>query len=449
MLPKTPRCLRQWAMGARCGRLRCWIAGCLVLFSSVAMAGSAPSGEEYSYGRFDFPTCVRYAFTHSEAFLKNRIQIQLKSTDLKDAHSDLLPTLTVTTRYYVKRPTGYEDRNPFSVDFSMANWNPYLALLKMKSQGLMVDMARLNHFDKLATGVREIALLFFAIDVQDRTLKASRQVLALHRNKLNYGESLSQQGRMDAVSLRTMANQARQQSLKVKEVEKEREHNVAKLKLLLGYHPDYHLPLDTRDAADQIFGGFNGRGISFAEIEAENWELKMAAKKEQLQSCAVTGSYVAILPQPMFLLEGLSNQVDRSSGVNISVGLNYTLWDGFKRVRDIKRQKQNAQLARIEREQLAGKLYGSYRKALDDIEVSAERESLRREEAKISELSEEKSYVQYKAGEVPLDSYLDNKIRRLETSIQSINALQQRAGVLLELATMAGGLNRYNGRIGY
>ncbi|MEW6350910.1 MAG: TolC family protein [Thermodesulfobacteriota bacterium] len=419
------------------------------MFSSLATAASPPASEERAYGQFDFPTCVRYAFTHADAFLKNRIQIQLKSVDLKDAHADILPTLTVTTRYYLQRPEGFEDRNPFSVDFSMANWNPYLALLKIKSQGLMVDVARLNHFDKLSSGVREIARLFFAIDLQDRTLKASRQSLAMYRNKLNYGESLSQQGKMDAVALRTLANQARQQSLRVKEIERDKEDNVAKLKVLLGYHPDYHLPLDTRDAVDQILAGFNGRGVTFADVQAENWQLKMAAKKEQLQGCAVTGSYVAILPQPMFLLEGLSNQVDRSSGVSISVGLNYTLWDGFKRVRDIKRQKLNAEIARIERDNLSKELYTSFRKILNEIETSAERESLRREDAKLSELSEEKAYVQYKAGELPLDSYLDHKIKRTEASIQAISALQQRVGALLELATMAGGLNRYNGRIGY
>ncbi len=449
MLPRMPRCLRQWAVSACCSWLGCWMAGCLVLCSSVAVAGSAPSGQEYSYGQFDFPTCVRYAFTHSDEFLKSRIQIQLKSADLKDAHADLLPTITVSTAYYILRPKDQQDSNPFSVNFSMANWNPYLALMKMKSQGLMIDLARLSHFEKLATGVRDIARLFLTIDIQDRTLKASRQVLALYRNKLNYGESLSRQGKQDPITLRTLANQARQQGVKLKEIENERADNIARLKFLLGYHPDYHLPLDTRDAANQILGGFNGRGISFAEVQSENWALRMAAKKEQLQGCAVAGAYVALLPQPSLVFEGLSNQVDRTSGVSIALGVSYTVWDGFKRMRDIKRQKMNAQLSEIERDQLSRQLFATYRKTLKEIEVSAERESLRREEANVAELAEEKAYVEYKAGDMPQDVYLDKKIQRTEASILAISALQQRVAALLELATMAGGLNRYNGRIGY
>jgi hypothetical protein len=97
----------------------------------------------------------------------------------------------------------------------------------------------------------------------------------------------------------------------------------------------------TRDAANQILG-FNGL-VTFAEIQGGNMPLKILAKKEQLQSNMTTGAYLALIPKPVFVLEDVQNQVDRTSGFNLALGLDYTVWDGFKRVRDIKRQKLKAE----------------------------------------------------------------------------------------------------------
>ncbi len=444
-----PRTLRQWVDSARCKMWGCCVLVCLLLISSGAAAGSAPSPAEDSYGQFDFPTCVRYALVHSDQFLKNRIQIQIKSMDLKDAHADLWPTVSIQTQYYLVAPPD-TITSPLTYNITMTNWNPFAALLKIKTQGLMVDMARLSHFDKLAAGVRDIAKLFINIDVQKKNLKAAQQIAALSRNKVSYGESLAQQGgKMDPLELTKLATTARQNSIKVKDTEKDLAESIGKLKAILGYHPDYYLPLDTRDTVNQILAGFNGRGISFPEIESENWSLKISAKKEQVQSCAVTGAYVALLPQPSMVFQGNNNQVNAVNGLTASFGFNYILWDTFKRVRDIKRQKLNTRLANLEREELAVQLYQSYSGYLKDIDITAEKESLKREESKLAELVEDKTYVQYKAGDIPMDVYLDKKIARVETSMAAVTALQQRVNALLELATLAGGLNRFNVRINY
>jgi len=74
---------------------------CVVVWSAHATAGSSQKPE--SYGYFDFPTCLRYALVHSETFLKNRLEIQVKSVDVKDAHAEVLPTIQLVTRYYFAR----------------------------------------------------------------------------------------------------------------------------------------------------------------------------------------------------------------------------------------------------------------------------------------------------------------------------------------------------------
>ena len=294
-----------------------------------------------SYGYFDFPTCVRYALVHSEDLTKNRIDIQLASIDLKDAHSEILPTLQVTTRYYLVRTFNVNDPNAnnWNVQFVMLNWNPYLALLKIKSKSTMVDIAKISHFDKISDATANIARLFYGIHTLEKSIRGSKQILALVQDKLNFGKSMNDQGKMDPLELQALQNNYRSQQIKIRSLENELQDNVSQLKAIIGYHPDYYLPLDTRDAANQILNGFRSNWITFTDIQGSNLQLKISAKKEQVQSNSVTGAYVALVPQPQFVFQQDTNTPNATSGLNMAIGVDYKLWDGFERVRDIRRQK--------------------------------------------------------------------------------------------------------------
>jgi outer membrane protein len=418
---------------------------CLLCFPFISQAGSEPIRPQ-AYGYFDFPTCVRYALVHSEDFLKTRIDIQFRSADLKDAHAELLPSLEIITRYYLARA---DQGNPMSVDIYTNSWDPFLALLKIKSYGILVDIGKLNHHEKIADNIAKMAKVFYRIHVLERTIRARRQILALHQNRINYGKSRLEQGAYDSLTLRSLQNSARGERMKIAGLEREKKEKVSELKALMGYHPDFDLPLDTRDAANQILNGFNGNLVTFATVQGQNLSLKVLAKQEQLQSNKVTGSYVALVPKPLLTVEGLDNIVDRTSGLNVSIGLDYTLWDGFRKVREIKKQKMRAEQLRIDRSQLSQKLYLSFKGLRGEVEGSGEQEGFYREQAKLAELSEEKAFLSYKAGNLPYDDYITRRMERVEAEISSVGSAEGKVNALIDLATIAGGLNKYNAAISF
>ena len=176
-----------------------------------------------------------------------------------------------------------------------------------------------------------MAKLFYQIHTLEKSIRIRRQVLALNQDKVNYGSSRNEQGSLDPIQVRLWDNNLRGARLKLRRLDKEREQRITELKALMGYPPDFHLPLDTRDAANQILGGFNGQFVTFADVQGGNLGLKIAAKKEQVQSNLVTGSYLALVPRPTLLVEDIGNQVDRTSGFNFAVGVEYSIWDGFRR----------------------------------------------------------------------------------------------------------------------
>jgi outer membrane protein TolC len=280
-------------------------------------------------------------------------------------------------------------------------------------------------------------------------VRARKQMLALRREKVTYGKSRIDQGAVDPLQVRLWSNTVRGERLQVRALQDKLQARIAELKVLMGYHPDYHLPLDTRDAVNQILTGFNGQLVTFADIQGMNFSLKILAKKEQLQSGRVTGSYVALLPKPIVLLESLSGQQDRASGFNFAIGLDYVMWDGFARVRDIKRQKMIARQLKIDRRQLSRDLYNHYRRLTALLDLSGQREGFHREQAKLSELSEERSLLRYKSGDIPYEVYLESRISKVDANLAAMGIRESRVNALIDLATLAGGLNRYNARIRY
>jgi outer membrane protein TolC len=422
-----------------------WAVLCIIGLPVLGWAGPGRDLAPSSYGYFDFATCVRYALVHSDVLLKSRIDIQIKSLDLKDSHSEIVPTFQVVTRYYLARAG--DDQSPLNVQFTMTHWNPYLAILKIKNGNILVDIAKIAHRKKISDGISEIAKIFLQIDLIKKKIRAYKQRAALALNKVNYGQSKGERGVIDPLEVRIWKNVLRGERLRIKELKQEKEDQVAALKALMGYHPDYHLPLDTRDAMAQILSGFDGRLVTFGQIQSRNWELKLAAKKEQLLSNMVTGSYVALIPQPLLVVEDFNNQQDRASGFNLALGLNYDLWDGFRKVRRIAKRKMESRQAFIDRKEMSRELYTAYRTIQGQLGLTGEREAIAREQNSLAELSEERAIIKYKAGDLGYDRYTDSRLEKVAASLKSVEMAHAKAVALVNLADLSGGLSTFNPRI--
>lgn len=420
-----------------------------LFFVSAVQAGPAPELKPSTYGYFDFATCVRYALTHSKDFLRNRLDIQVRSLDLKDAHAEIMPTVKIETLYFIDRASRGDEDSPFGVTITATQWNPYLALLKVRSKEIVVDMAKLAHADKINKGVADMAKTFYRIHLLKKQIRAGKEVTALLQRKIDFGATRIDQGGLDELTVRMWKNTRRGEQLEIARLEKKLEAEIANLKLLMGYHPDYHLPLDTRNAVNQVLGGFKGNLIAFSDIQGRNLNLQLKAKREQLQSNEITGAYVALLPQPKLQADALANQPDRTSGFNLAVGVEALIWDGFRRVRDIKRKKMVARQLNIDRHQLSRNLYNQYRALQSQLDVVAEQESFFRERTRLAEMQEQKAFFTFKSGEGTFDLYMDAKVQRARNNAEYVGVSRDRVMALIDLATLAGGLNKYNAGIGF
>jgi outer membrane protein TolC len=155
------------------------------------------------------------------------------------------------------------------------------------------------------------------------------------------------------------------------------------------------------------------------------------------------------VPQPQFVFQQDTNTPNATSGLNMGVGVDYKLWDGFKRVRDIRRQKLMAQKYNLDREKLSQQLYMKFKKIKSGLGLSNEKEGLSREQAKLADLAEEKALSNYRSGLIDYNNYVDQRIKKTEAHLEVAQSVQSRVNDLIDLATISGGLNKHNAAIRY
>ena len=134
-----------------------------------------------------------------------------------------------------------------------------------------------------------------------------------------------------------------------------------------------------------------------------------------------------------------------------------------------------AEQAKIERGERSTDLYSKFKSLLGSLQMCSAKDSFVREKIAVSELNEEKAFLLYKQGNtsgqsftrgpgrmpgnsqardqgLPTDLYgyyLDRRVDTTEAQLDSITNVQDRVVALIDLASLAGGLERYNARIRY
>jgi hypothetical protein len=104
---------------------------------------------------------------------------------------------------------------------------------------------------------------------------------------------------------------------------------------------------------------------------------------------------------------------------------------------------------KADRDLLSKRTYNTFKRLRGELEVFNEKLAVERESVRIAELDEERALLQYKASQIPYDVYIQKRISKVDAYANSINSFQERVQALIDLATIAGGLNRYNARIQY
>jgi outer membrane protein TolC len=198
-------------------------------------------------------------------------------------------------------------------------------------------------------------------------------------------------------------------------IKRSQEQTLKQLKAFLGLKTE-PVNLDFRDARRQVLGSFDPATASFEQAKEVSYNLKIIKLQHEIQGYHVLLAKAKILPDFLFNTQTPDplSLTSNPRGMFVGFGLQVPVWDGFKRFREVSRQKATLKQIESETETREGDLVTSWEAGKTDILVAENFMKLAQSQEELCRLKERQVEVQYHSGNVQLPAYLDARKACLE-----------------------------------
>ncbi len=357
-----------------------------------------------------FEEAVKIAITQSPYFTKSSLEIDIRRLDEADSRYGLVPPLTFRTYYYVNRPTGAGYGHPYSFSFSTDPYNPLGAYFTLQAQKLVTQVATMKHLILISKGLESLGNIYLELDFlhklaacQKDLIQVARENLTYLENRLNIGTATSLEVKMARQQLELAQGEQEGIALSLK-------RSLNGLKNFLGLQSTQDCTPDLRDSRRQVLGSFDPHTASVEQAKNRSYELKALEIHKQLQAYNIRLAISKVFPTILFNTQTPDPlNTNTSYGLYVGLGLEIPVWDGFKRVRDISRQKATLKQIDAQKTEKEIGLEDKWLNLLGGVQEKSV--SLKNAQAleNLARLKAHQSDVRYQSGGVPLTVVLDSR----------------------------------------
>jgi outer membrane protein TolC len=193
------------------------------------------------------------------------------------------------------------------------------------------------------------------------------------------------------------------------------------LKAFLGLKPTLGVTMNLKEVKRQVFGQFEPAAASLDQTKSRSYELKMLEIKKRLQEFNILLAKTKLLPTVQFgvtMPDPLSSTVAR--GFYVFGGLEVPVWDGFKRLRNISRQKTLLRQYGSEKQSKEVDLGGKFQGFVEEVRAAALARKLALSQEELARLKERQAEIHYQSGGEPLTVFLEARKAALEAQKNAI-----------------------------
>ena len=394
------------AMLVMAGGVMCWCRPAQGADQGPVAQTSAPTPGS----PLTFEEAVKIAITQSPYFVKSSLDIDIRRLDETDSRYAMVPPLTFRTYYYVNRPSGLGYGHPYSLSFSTDPYNPLGAYFTLQAQKLFTQVAILKHLKSISKGLEGLGGIYLELDILHKVAACQKDLVQVARENLTYLENRMNIGTATSLEVK-MARQQLELALGEQEgIALSLKRSLNGLKNFLGLQSTQDFTPNFRDSRRQVLGSFDPATATLEQAKQRSYELKAIEIHKQLQTYNIRLAIAKVFPTILFNTQTPDPlSVNTGYGLYVGFGLEIPVWDGFKRVRDISRQK--AVLRQIGAEK-AEKESGLEDKWFDLLGVVQEKSvALKNAQAleNLARLKAHQSDVRYQSGGAPLTAVLDSR----------------------------------------
>jgi len=391
----------------------------------------------------DFDDCVKLALRQSPFFFKSSLEIEVRRLDEADSKSDFLPSLFFSSRYYLVRP-----RDPFATNqrdyylaMSTGKYNPLTAYLSLKAKKVITKISILGHMKAISLGLKRLGEAFLKLDAAERLAQLQRNSHDLAKESLLYARERQKLGEIISLEVQIASLEEAVKQAERETVAASQAQTREAIQQFLGLEPDQPLSLDLHQTRGQVLGGFDPAQASLEKVRERDFDVRIRQLAQELQSWKVTEAKMEFVPDFDFKLETPDpTSSNRNEGAYFSIMCRFPIFEGFKRARDIKRQRTKLRQVASEEGQTTTELTQEWRQAEENFRVAAAALKVAEAKAKLAEMKERQAETIYRAGGENFSVFLEARQDRVKAQKEAVQAALDHDLAVLELRYLSGDL---------
>jgi outer membrane protein TolC len=364
-------------------------------------------------GPVDFDTAARLAIRQSPLLTKSNLEIKIRRLDEKDSLSDLLPSLNFRTQYFVTDASvnGTSLYSRYSLNFTTGAYSPWQAYFSLQAQKLITRIAILNHFRVISQGLTQLGTLFLQLDTLTKMAQVQHELIQLAEKKLQFMQERQKIGQGSPLEIKVASQELTATKLVRKQLLDTKAKSEKTIRTYLGWPPDQELHLDLAASRPQILGDYEKNVPQCEEVSpGDTLDLKIQAIKKELQKYKIILAKTKLLPT---LWAGFQNpdplSYVQTNSMFFYVGASIPVWDGFKRQRDITRQKIVMKQMESETKEAETNFRDKWQDAQINVADSAAKLEMGQNQLELATLKERQAEIQYHTMGEPFSVYLEGE----------------------------------------
>lgn len=447
--------------------------------SSVALGGTAVRSPA------DFQECVRVALAQSPLLTKSSIEIESKRLDVGDAYSQFIPTIVMSTTFYMRLPeykntagstwnsyaadnassnpaqnlsnsitaanaiyagnSANRNRKSYDLNFSTGAWNPLLTAFDVQAKKEMVNIAVLSHLKVIDQGLKRLGTTYLQLGMVETMLKMTKEKEELAVKNLEYVKTragLGQGAQLDVRIAETKINMAKAEAEKMRT---SKSVLLDDLKFVMGVPFVQKVDPALENASKQVLEDFNPAGVTDESLRKHSFQLRIHEYEKALQKKNIALSYIHFLPTFSFgftsvsTLNSTSYKDDTSTlpfmYPNLTLNFPFDVWT---KGRDVSRQYKKMAQLNVEGRNLEFTLMSQFQQALAKLRSANSDVKFAESSVELQKLTTQQAQFRFESGQAEYDSIVSAMGAYLDSRQSLLMKQYDRDVALLEVRSVCG-----------
>ena len=360
-------------------------------------------------GPLNYEEAVRIAINQSPVLRKSSLEIEVKRMDETDTRYGLFPSIDFRTYYYVNRPSGIGGV-PYSLNFSTdPNYNPIASYFALQAQKLATEAAILTHLKVISAGLERLGQIFIFLDLIKNQTLAAKDHLNICREKLTYTENRLSAGTGTPLEVKEAQQRLKTVQAELEHLASQQKRGLSNLKNFLGLKPTQELTPDLQNTHRQLMGSFDPASVTWEQAKSRSYDLKVMEIVIKLQGYNVKLAKAKSLPTILFTTQTPDPLNAGQYGLYTGFGLYVPLWDGFKRIRNVSRQKTVLKQFDSDKTLAEKELENKFHESQEKVMAAANNLHLAHSQIELLQLKARQYETSYQSGGVLLSLVLESQ----------------------------------------